>query len=131
MIVLDTHAWIWWVGRPELLSQKARRRIDSAMDDANIYISAISSWEISLLVKKRRLELTTDVEDWIAASEALPFFRFVPVDNRIAVRANLLPGQLHEDPADRIIVATTLLMGATLITKDRKIRGYSQVETLW
>lgn len=131
MIVLDTHAWIWWVGRPELLSRKAIQRIDSAIDDGSIYISAISSWEISLLVKKGRLELTTDVEDWIAASEALPFFRFVPIDNRIAVRANFLPGELHEDPADRIIVATALLMGATLITKDRKIRGYSHVETLW
>ncbi len=131
MILLDTHAWIWWVGRPELLSRKAQKRIDGAMDDGGIYISAISCWEVSLLVKKRRLELTTDVEDWIAASEALPFFRFVPVDNRIAVRSNFLPGELHEDPADRIIAASALLLGATLVTKDRKLRGYPHVETLW
>ncbi len=131
MILLDTHAWIWWVGRPELLSQKATQSIESAMDDGGIYISAISCWEVSLLVKKGRLELTTEVEDWIAASEAHPFFRFVPVDNRIAVRSIFLPGHLHEDPADRIIVASALLMGATLITKDRKLRGYPHVETLW
>ncbi len=131
MIVLDTHTWIWWVGQPELLSEKAMQRIDSAMDDASIHISSISCWEVSLLVKKGRLELTTDVEDWVSASEALPFFQFVPIDNRIALRSNLLTGTLHEDPADRIIVATAVTLGATLITKDQKIRGYSQVETLW
>ena len=131
MIVLDTHAWVWWVGRPELLSEKANQRIDGAMDDAGIYISSISCWEVSLLVKKGRLELTTDVGDWIASSEALPFFHFVPVDNRIALRSNHLPGELHNDPADRMIIATTLTLGATLITKDRKIRSYSGVETLW
>ncbi len=131
MIVLDTHTWVWWVGSPELLSSKAGRTIDGALDDGSIYISAISCWEISLLVNKGRLELTTDVEDWIAGSEALPFFRFVPVDNRIAVRSNRLPGDLHSDPANRIIIATALSLGATLVTKDRKIRGYPHVETLW
>ncbi len=131
MIVLDTHAWIWWVGSPELLSERAKQRIDRAVDDASIYISSISCWEISMLVKKRRLDLTTGVEDWIAASEALPFFRFVPVDNRIALRSNLLNGKLHNDPADRIIVATAVILGAPLITKDQKLRSYSGVETLW
>ena len=131
MIVLDTHAWVWWIGRPELLSEKAMQRIDGAMDDGSIHISSISCWEVSLLVKKGRLELTKDVEDWVAASEALPFFRFVPVDNRIALRSNLLTGRLNEDPADRIIIATAMVLGATLITKDRKIRSYSGVETLW
>ena len=96
-----------------------------------IHISSISCWEVSLLVKKGRLELTTDVEDWIAASEALPFFQFVPVDNRIALRSNSLNGKLHEDPADRIIVATTVTLGAVLVTKDQKLRSYSGVETLW
>ena len=131
MIVLDTHAWIWWVGRPELLSEKAMQRIDRAMEDASIYISSMSCWEVSLLVKKGRLDLTTNVEDWIAASEALPFFRFVPVDNRIASRSVHLNGALNEDPADRIIVATAVILGATLITKDQKLRRYSGVESLW
>ncbi len=107
------------------------QRSDRAMDDASICVSSISCWEVSLLVKKGRLELTTDVEDWIAGSEALPFFRFVPVDNRIALRSNLLNGTLHEDPADRIIVATAVTLGATLITKDQKLRRYSGVESLW
>lgn len=131
VIVLDTHAWIWWVGRPQLLSESALQRIDRAMDDGSIYISSISCWEISLLIQKGRLELTRGVEDWIADSEALPFFQFVPIDNHIALRSTRLPGDLHQDPADRIIIATARFLGATLVTKDRKIRNYPHVETLW
>jgi len=72
-----------------------------------------------------------EAEDWIARSESLPFLDFVPVDNRIAIRSTRLPGSFHADPADRIIVATTLLLGATLITKDDKLRRYPHVDTLW
>jgi PIN domain nuclease of toxin-antitoxin system len=101
------------------------------MSEAPVYVSSISCWEVSLLVKKGRLELTLDVEDWIARSESLPFVRFTPVDNQIAVLANRLPGEFHEDPADRIIAATASILGATLVTKDRKLRDYPHVETFW
>ena len=72
--------------------------------------------------------------DWVgsaAACEALPSVRYVPVDNRIALRSVLLPDPLHDDPADRIIIATALQLGATLITRDDKLRAYPHVETLW
>ena len=84
-----------------------------------------------MLVKKGRLELRMDVEEWVAKSEALPFLHFVPMDNRIAVLSNQLAEGLHEDPADRIITATALVMGATLITRDQRLRDYPRVETLW
>ena len=77
------------------------------------------------------MELTLAVEEWIARSESLSFFRFVPVDNQIAVLSNNLPESLHEDPADRIIIATALTLGAILVTKDRKIQDYPHVETFW
>lgn len=131
MIVLDTHVWVWWVASPERLSTPARDRINKAAEELQIHISTISSWEITMLVKKGRLELTMDVEEWVAKSEALPFFRFVPMDNRIAILSNQLPEGFHDDPADRIITATTLILGATLITRDQKIRDYPHVETLW
>lgn len=131
MIVLDTHAWLWWISSPDLLSAAARKTIDHAMTDGEVAISSISTWEVAVLVKKGRLELTMSVEDWIARSEALPFLRFVPVDNRIALRSTSLAGHLHDDPADRIIIATTLSLGGTLVTKDDKIRKYRHVRTLW
>lgn len=131
MIVLDTHVWVWWIASPERLSIKARERIDSEASALKVHISSMSAWELTLLVKKGRLELTMEVQDWIARSEALPFLRFVPIDNRIAVLSNHLPGELHEDPADRIITATASILGATLITKDRRLQDYPHVQTLW
>jgi PIN domain nuclease of toxin-antitoxin system len=131
LIVLDTHAWIWWVARPEELSPAARASIGLEVEESGIHVSAISCWEIALLVRKGRLALTLDVADWIAKTEALPFVHFVPIDNRIALRSVSLPGDFHDDPADRLIVATALILGATLITKDARIQAYPHVETQW
>jgi PIN domain nuclease of toxin-antitoxin system len=131
LIVLDTHVWVWWVANPEKISGPAQEEIDRAMEREEIFISSISCWEVALLNRKDKLELTVPVADWIARSEALPFIHFVPLDNRIALRSNQLAGDLHEDPADRIIIATALTLGVPLISKDRKIRDYPHVKTIW
>ncbi|HMK92562.1 MAG TPA: type II toxin-antitoxin system VapC family toxin [Thermoleophilia bacterium] len=131
MIVLDTHAWVWWIADPVRLSRKAKDAADRSMADGAIYVSSISCWELALLARKGRLELTMTPEDWIARSEALGLLRFVPVDNHIAARSVALPAPLHDDPADRIIVATALSLGATLVTKDRRLRRYRHVKSLW
>ncbi|MHB8764564.1 MAG: PIN domain-containing protein, partial [Deferrisomatales bacterium] len=85
-MVLDTHAWLWWVSDPGKLSATARAAIDRAATAANLVVSSISAWEVDILVKKGRLVLTMDVQDWVRKSEALPALRFKPVDNSIAVR---------------------------------------------
>jgi PIN domain nuclease of toxin-antitoxin system len=131
MIVLDTHAWIWWAGNPAFLSTTAQHIIDEAVMERNIYISSISAWEVAMLVSRGRLELTMSAADWVAASEALPFLEFVPVSNSIALKSVELPGALHNDPADRIIIATAVSLGAVLVTKDEKIRNYPHVKTAW
>jgi PIN domain nuclease of toxin-antitoxin system len=131
LIVLDTHAWVWWVASPEQLSERAREEIERAKEREQIYVSSMSCWEVALLVRKGKLELTIPVEDWISRSEALPWVQFVPLDNRIALRCNHLPGEFHEDPADRVIVATALILGSPLVSKDTRIRDYSHVETIW
>jgi PIN domain nuclease of toxin-antitoxin system len=131
VIVLDTHAWLWWVSGSEALSAPAREAIERHVTQRTIHLSSISTWEVTLLVKRRRLELTMDVGDWIANSEPLPFLRFVPVTNQIAVRAVNLPNSLHSDPADRLIIATTRFLGAKLVTKDERNRNYPYVETIW
>lgn len=130
MIVLDTHAWVWWVAGDSRLSAAAARESDRAMGSGRLYVSSISAWEVALLVRRGRLELTMEVGDWIARSEALPFLGFVPVDNRIALRSVELDW-LHEDPADRIIVATALSLGARLVTRDRKLHAFDGVVTVW
>jgi len=131
MIVLDTHVWVLFVSNPELLSKRAKRSLDAAMEEKGILISSISAWEVALLVAKKRLRLTLGVTDWIAKSEALPFITFIPVDNSIAIKSVNLPQHLHSDPADRIIIATAISMGAHLLTKDEKILKYPHVQTIW
>lgn len=131
MIVLDTHVWVWWIAASKELSRRARERIESGMGTGAIYVSSISCWEVGMLVSRGRLELTMDAADWIARCEALPFLSFVPVDNEVALRSTRLPGRLHDDPADRIIIATALSLGATLVTKDRQLRAYEHVPTVW
>ena len=131
MIVLDTHAWIWFLSNPENLSQRANKAVNNAVKDKSVLISSISAWELALLVKKKRLKLTLEVTDWIAKSESLSFIQFVPVTNSIAVKSVNLPLPLHPDPADRIIIATALSVGAPVITKDKKLLGYSLIKTIW
>ncbi len=131
MIVLDTHAWIWFISNPEFLSKRAKNEVQAAVEDKSILISSISAWEVALLVTKKRLKLTLDISDWIAKSESLPFIQFVPVTNSIAVKSVNLPSPLHPDPADRIIIATALSVGAPLVTKDKKLLDYSPIKTIW
>jgi len=131
MIVLDTHVWVWFVSNPELLSKAAKRGINAAMEQKAIFISSISAWEVALLAAKKRLKLTLDVTDWIAKSETLPFFQFIPVDNSVAVKSVNLPQPLHDDPADRIIIATAITIAAPVVTKDKKLLDYPHVKTIW
>ena len=131
MIVLDTHVWVLFVSNPELLSKRAKRSLDTSMEEKGILISSISTWEVALLVAKKRLQLTLSVTDWIAKSEALPFITFIPVDNSVAIKSVNLPQPLHDDPADRIIIATAISMGVPLVTKDKKLLKYPHVQTIW
>ena len=131
MIVLDTHAWIWWISNPEKLGVAASSAIEEAMQENSIFLSSVSTWEIALLVAKGKLALTINVRDWVRKTESLPFIRFMPVDNTIALRSVDLPGAFHADPADRIIVATALSTGLPLVTKDEKILAYKPVKSLW
>ncbi len=132
VILLDTHAWVWWVGAPDRLPAAARRRIDDTVaEEGTLAISAISVWEVAMLVQRERLTLTLDVSTWLDRNAALQVLRFVPVDNAVALRAVQLSDFPHRDPADRIIAATALGLGATLITADQRLHAWGGVPVLW
>ncbi|MFU8858244.1 MAG: type II toxin-antitoxin system VapC family toxin [Deferrisomatales bacterium] len=131
MIVLDTHAWLWWVSSPEQLSPAARAAVERSAAAGAVTVSSISAWEVALLVKKGRLVLSMGVQDWVRKCEQIPFLHVRPVDNAVAVRSVNLPEPFHEDPADRIIVATALHLDAAVVTRDEKIRNYPAVRTIW
>ena len=132
LIVLDTHVLVWWVtGQTTELSRKARTAIDKEAAGGEILVSAISAWEIAMLVERGRLQLTLDVEQWLDIVTDIDAVRFVPVNNRIAVKSVGLPGEFHKDSADRLIVATARDAAAPLVTADEKIRQYAYVATIW
>ena len=132
MILLDTHAWVWWMSDPSRLPEVAQRAIQDSLDaGAAVHVSVISTWEVAMLVARGRLELTMGLDGWIGLAESAPEIAFVAVDNRIALRAVRLEGFAHRDPADRLIVATALEVGATLVTADARLRAYEPLSTIW
>lgn len=128
MIVLDTHAWIWWASNSKKLSVRAKQSIDEADE---LGVSAISCWETAMLVQKRRLELDREVLLWLRQALALPRVTLIPLTAEIAVIAANLPKSFHGDPADRILVGSTLAHKAKLVTKDRRIRSFGEIRTMW
>ena len=133
MIVLDTHALIWWVNGDSKLSARARKVIESEMtvDGGKILVSAITAWEIAMLVNKNRLVLTMDLNEWLDTVRSIDAVQFVPIDNEVAIQSVQLPGDFHPDPADRMITALARHYSAMLVTSDDKIRNYRHVKTIW
>lgn len=123
-VLLDTHVLVWLVAGDTRLSLPARQRIEEAAQRNEAWISAITPWEIGMLVAKDHLALTQDAQQWMEQVLALPGLRLAPLEPAIAVASSRLPGTPHGDPADRIIVATARHHGATLITADDQLLAY-------
>lgn len=131
MIVLDTHALVWWLGADARLSPAALVAIENELKSSSVVVSSISAWEIAMLVRRNKLDLSMDVLDWLDAAKAIEALSFMPVDNTIAAKSQFLPGDFHPDPADRIIVTLARELAVPLVTADGKIRSYQHVDTIW
>jgi PIN domain nuclease of toxin-antitoxin system len=123
-LLLDTHVFVWLLAGNERLGGQARQDIEQAAEANQLYLSAISPWEIAMLVSKGRLILDQDVGEWMEAALALPGIRLVPLLPKISVASIRLPGGMHADPADRIIAATARHLAATLVTADGLLLNY-------
>ena len=129
--LLDTHAWIWWHMNPQNLSKKAKRLIGNSDRYDELLLSAISPWEFSKLLEKKRIGISCDPEEWIISALDMPKLRLVPLSPVLAYRSTVLPPPFHNDPADQIIVATAREENATILTKDERILSYENVKSLW
>jgi PIN domain nuclease of toxin-antitoxin system len=123
--LLDTHVLIWLLRDAEKISETVYAQIQDAADADSLVVSAITPWEIGVLVAKKRIDLGADVMAWIDAALNLPGIRLQPLLPEIAVASTRLPGEIHSDPADRILVATARHIGATLITADEQLLRYA------
>jgi len=127
LVLLDTHVWVWLLNGSDRLGQKARKAIQRSLSEEAVLISAISPWEIAMLVSKGRMVLDRDVGEWVQAALSLPGIRLEPLLPEIAVASTRLIGSIHSDPADRIIAATARHLGSTLITDDQLLLDYGKV----
>jgi PIN domain nuclease of toxin-antitoxin system len=116
VIVLDTHVLVWFAEDNPRLGTRATRLTDGALQRDEVTVSAISFWEIAMLVEKRRLSL--DLAPAALRHQVLAQgVRELALGGAIGIAAAQLTG-FHPDPADRMIVATALSVGAILVTAD-------------
>ncbi len=132
MIVLDTHAWVWFIDDPERLSSASREAVAGARQSGEgLHVSCISTWEVHMLVAKGRLSMGVAPDIWVSRCEKLSFLNFQPVNNDIARLSVTACADMHGDPADRLIAATALYLGAPVVTRDAKIRNSGIVPCIW
>jgi PIN domain nuclease of toxin-antitoxin system len=129
MILLDTHTLIWLKVEPIKLSPRATEAIRIARLSDGLAISAITLWELAWVATRGRLNFTGTVDALVQRITSSITIR--PITAKIAVLANQLPSTFPSDPSDRLIGATALEEGFALVTKDRSIRNYKQIKTIW
>lgn len=126
MIVLDTHAWIWWNSEPGRLSARAKKAIEQADEVA---VSAISTWELSMLVARGRLVLDRAPLQWMQQALARARAALLALSPEVAALSAVIDA--HGDPADRIILATAKVHRVPLVSKDARLRRSTEVTTIW
>jgi PIN domain nuclease of toxin-antitoxin system len=128
VILLDTHAWLWWVTNAPELPASLRAAIGSATEP--VAVASVSCLEVAWLAKKGRIVLPVSVEEFFDRAIDQAGFQLLPLTPKIAARSTSLP-DIHRDPIDRVLVATAIEFDAGLATKDAAIRSYPGVRLLW
>ncbi len=127
-ILLDTHIWIWLTAeRYENLSEKAYKVLK---EGKRKWISVISIWEVSKLVEKKRIILSIPLLDWIKRSLIEHEISVAHLEPEICVESCSLEG-FHQDPVDKLIMATSRVLSIPLISADRSIQEFKGVNVIW
>jgi len=127
-ILLDTHVWIWLsLKKHKSFSTKAIKVLKSTDQK---WIAAISCWELAKLVEKNRISFSIPTITWIRRSLNQYNIKVADLSPEIAVESTILRG-FHKDPADQIIAATSRILGMPLVTSDKQILDFSEVDTIW
>jgi len=130
LILVDTHVVVWLAFEEYRISSKAKAAIDEARDLRDgLAISDMTLLEIGPLASRGRVHLGISLESFLQEVETR--FVVLPITGRACARAMSFPTTYPKDPADRIIGATALVEGLSLITADREIRRSKLVPTIW
>lgn len=128
MVLLDTCVLLWLASEQSALTERVKKTL---LDHAgNLYISSISAFEIAIKVKKGKMELPLPPTEWIQDALRLHGIEEIPVNAEIAAASATLP-DIHNDPCDRIILATARVHNMPIVTADKTIPQYPGIETVW
>jgi PIN domain nuclease of toxin-antitoxin system len=125
--LLDTHAFLWSNADPERLSAAARQFIEDPAND--VFLSAVTAWEIAIKYARGRLDLPEPVDSFVASRVAGLGLSPLPVEISHAVHVAGLP-RLHDDPFDRLLVAQAQLERLPILTSDTNVARYD-IEVIW
>jgi PIN domain nuclease of toxin-antitoxin system len=128
---LDTHAWVWWVTQDHRLSRDALAAIRRAVDREGVWLSAISIWEVAKKVEKGHWMLDRPLRSWLHQAMSETGLYVAELTTEILLDSCELPKPFHGDPADQMIVATVRCQGGILVTRDRALRAYPHIQSLW
>lgn len=126
-LLLDTHAFLWWITDDERLSPRARRALTERSNE--VLFSAVSAWEIVLKAGIGRLQLSEDPTRLITDQIEANSFGVLPLHLTHALAVHRLP-PLHKDPFDRLLVAQSIAERASLVSGDAQIKKY-RVKLVW
>jgi PIN domain nuclease of toxin-antitoxin system len=126
VILLDTHVWVWWVQNDPRMGA-ASSTLDAA-PHSDVAVSAVSCWEVAALHARGRLVFDCSLDEWLEAALRDAAVSVVNLTPGIAVESERLPGELHRDPADRMLIATARTLDCGLLTADQKILTYKHVD---
>jgi len=125
--LLDTHTFLWWNLKSPQLSDTARNFIANGRNQ--IYISAVTTWEISIKYGKGKLVLPEPPEKYVANRLTEHRFLALPIQLSHTLQVHKLP-DIHKDPFDRLLIIQSKMENLPLLTADRTIARY-EVEVIW
>ena len=128
MLLLDTHAFVWLASDVAQLPTAARETI--RREAARLFVSSISALEIGLLVKRGRLDLPLPPDEFVERALAHHGIQEIPVDHHLALASTALP-DIHNDPFDRILVATAQARDMRILSKDAQLARYPGTHVVW
>jgi len=121
MILLDTHIWLWWLLGDGSLTNRERDSLDHLASNRLLAISWVSVWETEMLERKASISLEPNFNTWIRKATSPDIITLLPADLEVVLAQRQLPESFHQDPADRLISATSILSGFKLATHDARI----------
>lgn len=126
-LLLDTHIAIWLENGDRQLRPSTLATLEHCYQSGGqINFSAVSAWEMAMLLYRGHIELSRPLEDWVQSFVRRPGFSPVPLSLTAALAAYRLHPFAHGGPADRLLIATAIELGCPLVTYDRRIRDFAR-----